>query len=373
MLWLKRNLFLVVGGLIALGLLGVAGFFLYSNYQKDAEVTGQLSAKTDELKTLTERDPYPDDKNITLAKKEQERAQIFLKQAQKYLGSAPPSGKLDNAAFKALLENTIFELKKKAENAGVGLPPNYGFTFQAQRPLVQFAAGSLEPLASQLADIKAICNVAFDAKIHSIEGIRRVAVSADDTAAGGTDYIGKSVYTNAEVQAVVSPYELKFHGFTTELADTLAGLARAPHCFIVKSVFVESTAAAAERESAGTTSGESSMAARYGLPMPSAPTTTASSAAAQQAELMKRYGITPGRGGGRGGEGRMSPGGGAMNLQSRYGLGPRMPMPVTPVPTPAAPSVAAAPSGPKGPVTIIEEKPLQITISLDVVKLLAAK
>ena len=33
MSWIKRNLFMVVGGVISLALLGAAGFFLYTKYE----------------------------------------------------------------------------------------------------------------------------------------------------------------------------------------------------------------------------------------------------------------------------------------------------------------------------------------------------
>ena len=35
MAWVKRNLFLLIGGLVALALLGLAGFYLYQRIEED--------------------------------------------------------------------------------------------------------------------------------------------------------------------------------------------------------------------------------------------------------------------------------------------------------------------------------------------------
>ena len=48
--WLKKNLFLVTGGSVAFGLLGFALFFLFTRKQAVDEVSGQLTAQTEELK-----------------------------------------------------------------------------------------------------------------------------------------------------------------------------------------------------------------------------------------------------------------------------------------------------------------------------------
>ena len=50
--WLKKNLFLVGGSVIALGLLGFAIFFLLTNKQGADEVGADLSTQTQELKRL---------------------------------------------------------------------------------------------------------------------------------------------------------------------------------------------------------------------------------------------------------------------------------------------------------------------------------
>src|SRR5882672_11412488 len=91
MAWVKRNLFLLIGGLVALALLGLAGFFLYQRIQEDKAVTEELDAQTEKLKGLVNRPVHPGtDKvnNIAAAKDDQKRLREFLAQERKQF--APP-------------------------------------------------------------------------------------------------------------------------------------------------------------------------------------------------------------------------------------------------------------------------------------------
>ena len=372
MAWLKRNLLLVVGALVALALLGAASVFLFTNLQKDSDVTGQLNGATEEYKRLMSRDPHPGtDKvdNVKAAKIEQERMRKFLADAKKFFVPAPTPAKLDTAGFKNYLENSIFELNRDAERAGVALPSKYSFTFDGQRPKMQFSAGSLEPLAAEIADIKVICRVLFDSKIHSLNGIRRVSVATDDNE-GSANFLPKSMDTNALTGAVVVPYEVSFQGFSSEIAEVLNGFARSPHCFVVRYVSIDradsgSTAAAdLENAGAGAAAGMApGLAARYGLapggpPRPGGPPpgSTPGGPGAMSAEMRSRYGL----GGAGGPGGRYGRGGG--------GARPPILPPAVVAPSASAP-VTAAPVA-RGPSIILDEKPLRVTMSLNVIKFL---
>src|ERR1051325_2578029 len=178
--WLKRNLFLVGGGVVALGLLGFAIFFLLTRKSDVDQVTGELAARTDEWKQLVARDPYPNQENIDRAKAEQKKLAAFLEQTRKFfvpVATFPTN--LDGATFKNLLETTISELVHDADKSGVSLPSSnrYDFTFKPQRSSLDFAPGTLAPLAMQVSEIKAICDVLFDARIHTLVGLRRAPVA----------------------------------------------------------------------------------------------------------------------------------------------------------------------------------------------------
>ena len=82
MAWVKRNLGLVIGGVIALVLLCVAGFYFWSNYQQDQAVTAQLDETTEKFKGLLNRPLAPGGEgnkvnNIELVKEENKRCLLY--------------------------------------------------------------------------------------------------------------------------------------------------------------------------------------------------------------------------------------------------------------------------------------------------------
>jgi hypothetical protein len=253
---------------------------------------------------------------------------------------------VDSAAFKNLLQTTISHLERDAEKAGVNLQPKYDFTFTPQRKSLDFAADTLAPLAAQVAEIKALCEVLFDARVHALSGLRRVPVAKEDR--GATDYLeGKKAATNALIGAVLAPYEIQFQGFTAELAAVLEGFYRASNCFIVRNIDVQTNIVNVGAESTPT--------------MPAFPypqTTLAPSGippARSPEDLMRqRYGMGPY----------------GMGLGRYRGYGPGagygQPPPLSPTQNPAA----AAPPARKGPETILDERPFKVTMYVEAVRLI---
>ena len=335
--WLKRNLFLVAGGVAALGLLGFAIFFLLTRKQAVDEVTAELNTRTEEWKQLVAGDPYPNPENIDKAKSEQKKLGVFLDQTRKFfvpVANFPTN--LDGATFKNLLETTIAELVQDADKSGVSLPSSnrYDFTFKPQRSSLDFAPATLVPLAMQVSEIKAICDVLFDARVHSLASLRRSPVAKqDEDAAGAADYLsGRKPATNAVTGAVLAPYEIVFHGFSTELAAVLEGFYHSPNCFIVKNIDVQTNVVIA---SAG------DYTPTY-LPYSFAPG-VATPALTPMQQMQLRYG-------------------------NRYGG--RMAMPNAPTPAPApTPMVPSAPVR-RGPETVLDERPLKITMYIEAVRLI---
>ncbi|PYJ87087.1 MAG: hypothetical protein DME22_02890 [Verrucomicrobia bacterium] len=329
MSWLKKNVSLVVGGVVALGLLGFAIFFLLTSTRAADEVTAQLSAKTAELKDLTTHDPYPNQENIEAARKEQKKL----------------------AAFKDLLQTTISHLEQDAEKAGVNLPAKYDFTFTPQRKSLDFAADTVAPLAAQVAEIKAVCEVLFNARVHALTALRRLPVAKDDQ--GATDYLlGKKAATNAVTGAVLAPYEIQFQGFTAELAAVLEGFYRSSNCFIVRNLDVQTNIVNVAADSSQTIP---SYLPYYPSTTGVVPPTPSPEDLMRQRYGLGRYGMGPG--GGR--YGGLGPG------SSRYGQPPL----VAPTPTPTTTPSAFAPAARKGPETILDERPFKVTMYVEAVRL----
>ncbi|MBM3878103.1 MAG: hypothetical protein FJ387_00015 [Verrucomicrobia bacterium] len=340
--WLKKNLVLVVGAAVALVLLGVAGYYLYTRISLESEVSAALEAQTAELDRLSRLDPHPGTEkvnNIDAAVKQEQQLQGLLGEVQKtFVPVAYPKG-LESGQFKLLLDNTVDELQRAAERAGVRLQPNYAFTFSAQKPLMSFDRPSIEPMTQMLMDIRAVSLALFQAKILALDGVRRPSVGALETPSltpGVSDYWSKKPTTNT--LAVLTPYEFTFHCFTPELAKVAAGLAHSVHSFLVKSVVVDTTISTLLDKSAADGYPGAEMGA-----MPMTPTMP-QGMNPMMLQMMRRYGM-----GGMGG------------AYSRYF--PRGGEGVEPLPT--------APTGPIRPGTsvVLDERPFRVVLWVDSVRL----
>ena len=330
MTWVKKNLFWVVGGVIALGLLGGAFFYLYTNMQSEKEIDEQLRQKLAKGQELINAGSAGTE-GIQSVKQDQLRVEGLLKEVRKFFTpiSYPPVK--DSHEFRLLLDRTIEQLERDAKESAVSLPPKYAFSFKPQSEAVQFDSANLRPLAMQLAEIATVCEIIFKAKAHSIESIRRVPIAREDT--GQSDYIDKKAVTNA--LEIHMPYEFTFRSFSPELGAVVDGLARSSNCFLIKSLNAETTSPVSSTETPGAVP---SVMPQFFNP------------------YQNRYGI-PGQGS------SSESGGGAMDsrMRARYGMRYAPPPEATPAPAAAAPVKT-------GPVILLEEKPLRITMTVEAVR-----
>jgi hypothetical protein len=351
--WIKRNLYFLIGSLVALALMGLAGWYLYSKWDLNNTLLGQLDAQYAELKRLSDQKPHPGSgkvDNIQTAKDQQKQLRAWMQKACEHFQRIPPipvpdSGKVTEREFTYALSRTIDQLQHEAAAASVALPPknsttgqSYSFSFEEQRPRLSFAPGSLEPLSAQLGEVKAICDVLFQAKVNALDGLRRERVSEDDQKGPATDYITDTSVTNE--LAVLTPYEVTFRGFSSELAAVMAGFASSPYGIVVKSINIEQAPAVAATEQPATPAAPVTPYPQAYVPPPQAP----------RAAVDRAY-------------------------EDRYGSRERRPPPrpqtfVQPTYV-AQPQVVSKSKG--GLPTVLDEKQLKITMALVIVKLTCPK
>lgn len=318
MLWIKRNIFLVVGGLLAVVLLGFGSYYLLTSIKRNKDVEGELEDKKETLERLYKQDPFPNTTNISAAKHAAEKVTTIVKQTQQSF-TPIPSEKVTGLAFKTLLNNTIYELHKMASLASVALPSKtYSFSFQAQRDALNISAASFPALPERLAEVKTICALLFDAKINALVSLQRERVSLDDPA-GSPDYHELVTKTNDISGAVSSPYQLTFHCFSSDLATAMENFYKTPHGLVIKAVEVDIAPALVGDAGGGA------------APPPFAPPGS-------------RYEDK--------GFPRVAPG-----LPDRYRLAP-----------PGAPGARPGPATPGALQTVLNERQLKITILLEVIK-----
>lgn len=370
--WIKRNLFFLIGGVVALALMGLAGFYLYSKWSLNGEVIEKLNAQYAELKRLSSENPHPGygkTDNIQIAKEQQQQLRALQKKTREQFNSIPAipaSDKVTSEEFSSSLRRTIDQLQRVATNSSVILPQAYSFSFEAQKPRMTFAAGSLEPLSRQLGEVKAICDILFAAKVNSLDNLRRERVSPDDSSGPVTDYLEKKSVTNE--LAILSPYEVTFRCFSAELASVLSGFGASSCGIVVKSLNVDPAPASAEPDPSGQPGPVTTFFPVQGA-TGFAPRGEGAGRGGMDNAMASRYGIRPGAGRGMGGPG--GPGGG-VGVQLRGPVAPPPPQAYTPQPGVNAAPGAVAP-GKGGLQTVLDEKQLKVTVYLDVVKLLPPK
>src|SRR6267154_154962 len=146
--WIKRNLFFSIGGVIALLLLGAAGYYDYKSWSHNSDAFDRLNEIYGKLKELGDEKPSPGNAkidNIKTAKEQEAVVRDWINQTTKFfkpIAPIPDSLEVSSEAFAAALRKTIDQLQHEADTASVLLPPRYGFSFEAQRSIVKFA-GSL--------------------------------------------------------------------------------------------------------------------------------------------------------------------------------------------------------------------------------------
>lgn len=243
MAWIKRNLALVISGVIALGLLGFGGYYLWAAMQKNAQIDNDIGQAKSDLDLLMNLDPFPSPSNVNQARAELARLNTFIGVTKKLFPSTPPpAAPLNTLTFKSLLQTTVAELNRQAEAAGVRVETNYYFSFEAQRLPVTFPAETLLPLSERLHEIAVISSNLFKAKINRLERIRRSPVPGEllaNDARHAAEYLNESVRVSPESGMQLWPYEFVFHCFSPELATVMEQLMRMPDATIVKSVVVQ--------------------------------------------------------------------------------------------------------------------------------------
>lgn len=248
--WFKRNKFFAMGLLLAVGLLGGAGYYDFASWQHNNKAKSDLDEIYNTLNQIAQQKPQAgNDKvdNIKIAQDQDKQLRDWIRSARNYFQPvtpipSPTNGPVSNESFAGALHRTIDQLTRDAVAANVQLPPQYTFSFAAQNDKVRFSPGSVQPLSQQLGEVTSICEMLYAARINALEGIQRVPISDDDAQGAATDYIGDRPTTLG--MAVLTPYQVTFRGFSAEIAQVLGVFATPPHGFIIKSIIVQPAGAA---------------------------------------------------------------------------------------------------------------------------------
>src|SRR5262245_47480504 len=135
MSWIKRNLYFLIGTVVALALMGMAGWYLYSKWQLNNTILSQLNDAYAELDKLNNQNPHPGGgkvDNIKASKEQRQDLLGFLKRTREYflrIRPIPDSSKVSSHEFTTALHETVNRLQHQSTNSSVVLPADYFFSF----------------------------------------------------------------------------------------------------------------------------------------------------------------------------------------------------------------------------------------------------
>jgi len=256
--WIKRNLFFVIGLVISVLLLGAAGFYDFRSWQSNQDARAKLDDVYNTIQADNNYKPSPGNAqidNIQIAKDQQQQLQQWLVHARNFFQPVSPipnpsDGQVTSELFAPALSQTVRQLEHEAQTANVQLPPPpYFFSFTAQSDKAVFDSASLGQIAQQLGEVKAITEILLGARINALEGIQRVPVSKDDVSGDQADYLTDQPST--ETLGVLTPYQVTFRGFSSDIANVLAAFASSPYGFVVETISVQPASMASVGEGPG--------------------------------------------------------------------------------------------------------------------------
>ena len=241
MLWLKRNLAVVIAISVVVVLTGLGGVYTWTKKGLNDELSGKLEAQKAELERLLRYGITPKTENVQRMETDLKEAQKYSEQCRKlFAPTAVPT--LNNQSYRSMLETRVGELRRAATNAGVDVPPNYSFSFEPEIKPIMFDAVSLKHLPQQLVEVSDICQALFTSRVHRLGGLKRVGVCQYDL--GAVDvFADLTVVSNKATGLLVWPYEISFDCFSGDLAAVMEALSRIPRMLVAKTLRVEAVGA----------------------------------------------------------------------------------------------------------------------------------
>jgi hypothetical protein len=248
MSWAKRNIYFLVSGIVAVGLLLAAGWYCYSSWQSNSANWDQLNEAYSKLRQLATKSPGPGNdtvNNIEAAKEQTKQVKERVAEMQKFFApirGIPDTNHFEDRVLASAVRGTVAQLRASAQSHNVALPattPEFAFSFSLQVGKITYEPNSGSMLSKQLAEVKVICDTLFNCRIGMLESVQRERTS-DDAASQGTtapDYVDSISLTNNGV--VITPYQVTFQCFTPELGSVLSSFANQSHTVVVKTVNIQ--------------------------------------------------------------------------------------------------------------------------------------
>ena len=262
MSWAKRNLYFLVSCIVAVVLLGAAGWYCYSEWQSNNANWDQLKGAYDQLTQLATKKPNAgnDTVNNTAAAREQAgEVKNRVADREKLFAPVRPipntTNHLEDRLLAGAVRDTISQLRASAAQHNVTLPgmqqqfqpgqpppqSDFAFSFTLQAGKTVYDPNSWDILSKQLGEVKLICDTLFSSRVAALDAVQRERTADESNPTGNVtmspDYVDSASVTNGST--IVAPYQVTFECFTPELGNVLSSFANQAHTVIVKTLDIQ--------------------------------------------------------------------------------------------------------------------------------------
>ena len=172
MSWAKRNIYFLVSCIIAVVLLGAAGWYCWSSYSANNSNWSQLESAYGKLKELADKPTGPGNDevdNIKAAKEQTEQAKQRVLEMEKLftpVRGIPETNKFNDRMLAFAVRETVSQLRSAAQAKTVTLPnQDFAFSFSLQMGKTIYDANSAEMLSKEMGEVKTICDTLFGARV----------------------------------------------------------------------------------------------------------------------------------------------------------------------------------------------------------------
>jgi hypothetical protein len=253
MSWAKRNIYFLVCCIVAVVLLGAAGWYCWSSYSANNTNWDQLKAAYDQMKQFADKKPGPGNAevdNIKAAKEQTEQARLRVAEMEKFftpVKGIPDTNRFNDRMLAFAVRETVSQLRTAAQTKGVTIPnsnPEFAFSFSLQMGKTIYDTNSVEMLSKELGEVKTICDTLFGSRILALNSIQRERTADDASLMGSSqpDYTDAISLTNGNI--VIAPYQVTFECYTPQLGSVLSSFANYPHTIVVKTLNIQPADAA---------------------------------------------------------------------------------------------------------------------------------
>lgn len=205
----RKYIPLLVGGLVALLLALILGYWLFSAWGHYQEENSALAQSGTRLTRLTGRPTFPSTNNVETLTRQVSIYDEYLEGLYQAMseGQRPPEP-INRDRFRQLLEQTLRRLVQTARAKSITLPPDFAFGFQ------RYAAGAppeqkdLERLVDQLRSVAMLCSVMYEAGIGELVSVERMVFEEAQAAPVEEEYGGRRGRSREEPAEVVKSTDL---------------------------------------------------------------------------------------------------------------------------------------------------------------------